>query len=220
MYYVPSSVDSVTADSLVRVLSAYDVVVTGIHDTNYRPAQQYGITSGDGHFSDQLASATRTVLCLFGIPYGLNYFRDLTTYAAILVCYQDQPVIQQYAAQIVYGAVGARGRLSVAPALDFVLSDGLDTRGGLRLKYGPPAEVGADEAILARVDQRVLEAIGQGVMPGCQILAARNGVVFYHKAFGQGCLWPRGPCRFPLGYVRSGLPHQDTGYHPCGDVAF
>ncbi len=192
VYYVPSSVDSVTADSLVRVLSAYDVVVTGIHDTNYRPAQQYGITPEMAYFSDQLASATRTVLCLFGIPYGLNYFRDLTTYAAILVCYQDQPVIQQYAAQIVYGAVGARGRLSVAPALDFVLSDGLDTRGGLRLKYGPPAEVGADEAILARVDQRVLEAIGQGVMPGCQILAARNGVVFYHKAFGQDVYGPEG----------------------------
>lgn len=185
VFMVPSDMDSTTIDSMVSVLGAYDLVITGIHDTNYRPAQNYGITPRMAYFSDRLASATHTVLCLFGIPYALNYFHDLTTYAAILVAYQDQPVIQQCAAQLLYGAIGASGRLSVAPAPDFELSDGLDTEGGLRLKYSIPAEVGADERILGKVDSLVLNAVSEGAMPGCQILAAKDGVVFYHKAFGQ-----------------------------------
>ncbi len=35
------------------------------------------------------------------------------------------------------------------------------------------------------VDQIAMEGIQKGAYPGCQVLLARNGKIFYYKAFGM-----------------------------------
>ena len=48
-----------------------------------------------------------------------------------------------------------------------------------------PSVLGIDIKTLDKIDEFINEAISQGAFPGCRILAASNGKVFYDKAFGQ-----------------------------------
>ncbi|MCZ0211565.1 serine hydrolase, partial [Streptomyces sp. UMAF16] len=47
-----------------------------------------------------------------------------------------------------------------------------------------PEAVGMNAAILQQIDSIAQEGVDKGAYPGCQVLAARNGKVVYHKAFG------------------------------------
>ena len=44
--------------------------------------------------------------------------------------------------------------------------------------------MGANTDTLKKVDSIALAGIAMKAYPGCQILAAKNGVIFYYKAFG------------------------------------
>ncbi len=181
-YFNRNSSEQETA-KLLRTLSRYDLVITGIHDTNYRPADRYGVTPQEIAFTDRLADSTQTILAFFGIPYALNGFRNLSSCAAVILAYQDQALIQDYTAQLIYGAIGANGRLPVN-LLPYQAGTGLDLPGGLRLKYSTPDEVHARPQPLRSIDSLVAAAIRQKIMPGCQIVAAKDGVVFLNKCYG------------------------------------
>ena len=48
-----------------------------------------------------------------------------------------------------------------------------------------PSDAGVvDQKALDRLDMFMARNIADGVFPGCRVLAARNGKVFYDKAFG------------------------------------
>jgi len=68
---------------------------------------------------------------------------------------------------------------------EYQMGMGLQTAGGLRLKYSIPEEVQIFSNKLSVIDSMVMSAINDGAMPGCQILVARNGVVFFNKQFGN-----------------------------------
>lgn len=53
------------------------------------------------------------------------------------------------------------------------------------MKYGLPIEVGMNSDSLQIVDTIANYAIKIGATPGNQILCAKDGIVFYHKAFGH-----------------------------------
>lgn len=176
-----------TADDIQKLLTKlqkYDLVITGIHDTNYRPASGYGVTSQTVQFTDRLADSTRVVMAFFGIPYGLSAFQHLDRYEAILLGYQDQVLVQDYTAQIIYGAVAAQGKLPV-DLPHFPQGTGLLTQGGLRLKYSIPEALHANLQTLHKVDSLVTLCIQNHIMPGCQIVAAKEGVVYFDKCYGS-----------------------------------
>jgi CubicO group peptidase (beta-lactamase class C family) len=52
------------------------------------------------------------------------------------------------------------------------------------LHYALPEEIGIMSNKLNSIDSIANDAIQQKAFPGCQILAAKNGVVFYSKSFG------------------------------------
>ena len=52
------------------------------------------------------------------------------------------------------------------------------------LKTATPFELGIDADKLLALDELAQTTIDSLVAPGFQILAARNGKIFYHKAFG------------------------------------
>jgi len=52
------------------------------------------------------------------------------------------------------------------------------------LAYALPEEVGIDRIKLEGIDSIANWAIATGATPGCQVLVAKNGKVFYNKSFG------------------------------------
>ncbi len=103
--------------------------------------------------------------------------------ALILVNGQDS-LHQDYTAQMIMGAFGAKGKLAKDIG-SFHQGTGLTTQGGLRFKYTVPQEAGLDSAFIYRKVDSIAElGIKVRAYPGCQILAAVNGKVIFYKSYG------------------------------------
>ena len=183
-YFLPKGMDSAYINGLFYNLRHYNTVIAGVHNTDYRPTRNFGITPESVTFLDSLAQKTTVILDLFATPYALSYFKHLDQFKSILVSYEDQSIVQDYSAQVIFGAIGARGKLPVTASATILFGAGLKTTGNLRLKYTIPEDLNIDSKQLSSVDSIVNDAIQKGAMPGCQVLAAKNGVVFYQKSFG------------------------------------
>ncbi|MDR1171550.1 MAG: serine hydrolase [Bacteroidales bacterium] len=172
-------------NALFDKLKTYSRVIVGIHNTTSNPAKGYGILPNVAAFVDRLTGSTDVILCLFAPPYALSSFTKKDRMSAIVVSYQETPLAQDYTAQLVYGAIAGKGTLPVSVDSAYRYRQGIHTAGGLRLKYSIPEEVEALSCKLLPIDTMVRNAIKDHVMPGCQILAARNGIVFFRKEYGQ-----------------------------------
>lgn len=92
---------------------------------------------------------------------------------------------ESVAAQIIFGALGARGEMSEDFSDEFKKGRTFVSTGKARLAYMPPAVLGIDGYYLdQQVKSIVEEGIRAGAFPGAQVLVAKDGAVVYHKAFG------------------------------------
>ncbi|MDZ7847269.1 MAG: hypothetical protein U5L96_11110 [Owenweeksia sp.] len=101
-----------------------------------------------------------------------------------VMAYTNAPSAESQAAQVIFGALGAQGRLPVSASDIFSEGFGLDTEVLNRLGYGLPGEVDIDREELEKIDLLVREAIAKRATPGCQLLIARHGKVVWDKTYG------------------------------------
>lgn len=87
------------------------------------------------------------------------------------------------AAQMVFGGIGVKGKLKKSLGADMEAGKGSVTS-AIRLKYTVPEELGISAVALKEIDKVAQEAIDKRATPGMVVLAARNGKVFFHKAYG------------------------------------
>ena len=184
-YFLNKNTTKQEENELFNKLKTYSRVIVGINNTNNIPSAAYGILPNAKSFVDRLTGSTNVILCLFAPPYALSSFRNKDKMSAIVVSYQETPLIQDYTAQLIYGAIAGRGLLPVSVDSVYRYRKGIYTSGGLRLKYSIPEEVQALSYKLTPIDTMVQNAIETHTMPGCQILAARNGIVFFRKEYGK-----------------------------------
>ncbi len=120
------------------------------------------------------------VIVNFGRPQNLL---TVPSSAAMIQLYERNEVTESLGAQLLFGAIQPQGKLPLA------LQNRKDLHPAtfypVRLKYGLPQEVGIDPARLVGIDAIAQQAIQEGVMPGCQVLVAKNGKIIYDKAFGH-----------------------------------
>jgi beta-N-acetylhexosaminidase len=166
-------------------LSKYNMVVVGICNTDFRNTKNYGINPTTIFFIDSLCQRTNVVLDLFGSPYNLWRFKNLKKIKAILVSYEDYEFTRDLSAQLLFGGIKATGKLPVTACSDFICKTGIMTSEKIRMKYSWPEELGINRHKLDKIDSICNDAINRNVIPGCQVLVAKKGVVFYYKAFGH-----------------------------------
>jgi beta-N-acetylhexosaminidase len=167
--------------ALIGKLIKYDVVVLGFHKPSRSPVA-FGLTNQSVWFAHELSKYTKVVIDIFSSPYSLRKF-DRKKFEAIVMSYEDTKLSQDLSAQLLYGGIPAIGKLPVSSGNQYPARTGI-TDEKIRLKYAIPKELNIDEFKLKKIDSIVLDAISQKAMPGCQILAIKNGVVFYNKSFG------------------------------------
>ena len=103
---------------------------------------------------------------------------------AIIFSKRADSLHQDYAVQLIFGAIGAHGKLTF-DIFPYKQGYGLKTQGGLRLKYTIPQEVGLDSAFIFRkIDSIAQLGIKVHAYPGVQILAAVHGKVIFYKSYG------------------------------------
>lgn len=166
-------------------LKDYDVVIAGFCSLEQKPAGQYGVTPSLNNLFRQITSLDRAAVIWFGNPYGIARLDMTEKPSAFLVAYQDNQYSHQAAVQVLFGAIGASGRLPVTVSEAYPLGTGILTPGNIRLQYGFPENAGlSSERLIGKVDSIVKEGIDSLAFPGCQVLIARKGIVVMNKCYG------------------------------------
>lgn len=171
-------------NQLISELDKFNLVIVGIDDADSRRSRQYGISPQTSYFIRRIAERNNVILTVFTSPYGLAFFDDLSNISALLMAYEDNKLAQEYSAQLIFGAISAKGTLPVNVVSPYNAGSGLETRPLSRLKYSIPEEAGLDFRKLSEIDEIVNNAIAEKATPGAQVLVARRGMVVYHKVFG------------------------------------
>ena len=167
-------------------LKDYDVVIAGFCALEQKPAGAYGVTPALSKVFRSIAALDRSAIIWFGNPYGIARLDMTDNPSALLLAYQDNSYSQQTAVQVIFGGLGASGRLPVTVNEKYHEGYGIKTAGGMRLQYGFPENAGLSSEILNRkVDSLVKEGIDSLAFPGCQVLIARKGIVVLDKCYGH-----------------------------------
>ena len=176
---------SITASSLAQVLPelmGYDRVIAGISAADL---------PGDHEFIEVLREllcvleSRESVVVFFGTPRQLENWKGLERVDALIVTGSSDDRSQDLAAQAVFGAIGASGRLSADSGDIFPAGAGISTAGGLRLRFLPAGEAGSGGGRLtAEIDSIVNAGLAAGAFPGCRVLVALGGEVIVDTAYG------------------------------------
>ncbi len=184
-YILPKNATDSAFSALKQSLSAYNLIIIGLHNLSIYKIQNFGINDTLKTRLSQLLDNQNTMLTIFGSVYTLTKLDSIENAKAIVLTYQENAVIQDVAAQIIFGGVGAKGYLPVTVSKTFHNGFGITTQDGFRLKYTLPEELEIDSKYLSeRIDSVVNRAIELHTFPGCQVLAAKDGKVFFNKAYG------------------------------------
>ncbi|SOC79372.1 beta-glucosidase [Salinimicrobium sediminis] len=184
-FNLPVNASEIMVKTLQDQLQNYDLVISGIHDFSKFPRNTLRLNEDVLQLIKDLASKENSIFAFFKNPYVLNKIDGIEDSAGLLVAYQDSPETQEVAAQLIFGGIGANGKLPVSVGEKFKAGDGLEVKGGIRFSYTVPEAAGMDSEILhTRIDSLMNLAMEMKATPGAQILVARDQKVIFHKAYG------------------------------------
>ncbi len=171
-------------DNIVKKLIGFDKIIISIHNTNSLPQKNFGISKQSIKLINRLKQNHKIILCFFANPYVLSFLDDADNIDALFISYQDDIVAAEATANIICGKAEAKGKLPVTGSALFPLNTGIITGAYKYLKYEEPSNMGIQDNYLLKIDSLAQLGINQGAYPGCQILFAKEGKVFYHRSFG------------------------------------
>ena len=184
-FHITASAKADEIQKLRDTLKGYDLIMVGIHDSSIRPGNSIQFNQEVKGFISELSVKKNSIITLFKNPYTIAGFDNMEKASVLIEAYQDSPLSQEMAAQLIFGGIGASGRLPVSVGDKFKAGDGLDITGGIRFTYTLPEDAGMDSHILIpKVDSIMQQAIDDKAIPGGQILVAHNQKVVLYKAYG------------------------------------
>ncbi|MUU77288.1 glycoside hydrolase family 3 N-terminal domain-containing protein [Winogradskyella endarachnes] len=171
-------------DGLLTKLQNYNTVVIGYHKSNANPWKSFKFSQKELAWLYEISRTNTVVLDVFARPYALNDLLSVENIEAIVMSYQNSEIAQQKSAQLLFGAIAAKGKLPVSAGEFFPLGTGETYNSIMSLSYGLPERVGMDSKLLSKIDSVANHAINEKMTPGIQLLVARKGKVIYNKNFG------------------------------------
>jgi beta-glucosidase-like glycosyl hydrolase/CubicO group peptidase (beta-lactamase class C family) len=169
---------------LKNKLKEYNLVIVSFNKTNRILNKNYGISLASMKKVENLAKSQNVIIDLFANPYSLKHFENIDNFKAVLVSYNDWDITQNISAQVIFGAIPAKGKLPISINNKFNEGTGVVFNKSIRLKYTSTKDAGMRNDLLYKIDSIALNGIKEQAYPGCQIIAAKNGKIFYNKCFG------------------------------------
>lgn len=179
-YFFPNRLDENAANALVQfMMGQYDVVVAGVHAYNRTPAKNFGLNAAGLHLLQHLQSSFPTITTFFGNPYAMS---NQCNAAVLLAAYDDDPITQETAADIITGRIKPKGVLPVSVCPQLPAGTGLLPERILPEVWA--GNLGFNYEKLGAIDSICRDAIAQKAIPGCVVLVARDGKIAYERSFG------------------------------------
>lgn len=177
-------VNATQLNELLDKLKNYNTVILGFHKSNDNPWKSYKFSTKELTWLYEIARTNTVVLDVFARPYALMDFKTIENIEAIVMSYQNSTIAQQKSAQLLFGAIEAKGKLPVSAGEYFKVGQGETFNALNNLTYGLPEDVGIDSKRLHKLDSIANYAVNEKMTPGIQLLVARKGKVIYNKNFG------------------------------------
>jgi len=173
--------------TLKKKLKDFNLIIIGLHKNNDSPWKSYNFSKNEKTWLQEIAKerSSNVILSVFAKPYALSGINSFKNIDGVLVAYQNSKLAQEKAAQVIFGAIPAKGVLPVSSHPEFPVNSNVQLKSLLRLGYSYPERLGFNAAKLAQVDKLVQDGLDSLMYPGAQVLIARRGKVIYNKGFGK-----------------------------------
>ena len=172
-------------DGLISKLNNYNIVIIGFHKSNANPWKSYKFNDKELVWLYEIARTNTVILNVFAKPYALLDLKTTKNFKGLILSYQNSKIAQQKTAQLIFGAIPAKGILPVTSGKDYKAGYGIHFPSVSRLSYGLPERVGMNSERLKKIDSVAQYAIDSLMTPGIQLIVARKGKVVYNKNFGK-----------------------------------
>lgn len=171
-------------DSALVELQDYSKVIIGYHKSD-GAWRNHNLTFRELLWINQIAKQNDVILSFFTKPYSLLNIKNFESIETIIIGYQNNAIAQTVVPQVIFGAIGAKGKLPVSIEEHFKVNEGIETLAIERLGFEVPENVGMNSKILTKIDSIATYAIDKKMTPGLQVVVARKGKVIYQKSFGN-----------------------------------
>lgn len=186
--YAPvTQVNGKDIPTLKRKLKDYNLVIIGLHKSDASPWKAYNLNKNEKVWLQEIAKerSSNVILSVFAKPYALLGVSSFKNIDGVVVAHQNSKLAQEKTAQLIFGAIPAKGVLPVSAHEEFPVNANVQLKSLLRLGYSFPERVGFNVSKLAEVDKLVQDGLDSLMYPGAQVLIARKGKVIYNKGFGK-----------------------------------
>lgn len=190
--YLPKGSSAKDLERVNEGMQSNDVNIVAIHGMSFYPyGGTYSLDSTQMSFLKSLDSAKNVFYLIMGNPYLLKYFQDA---GSVIVAYEDDSIGETLAASMLLRDRMIKGKLPVTPSPSFLHVDEPDAEPEV-LAQGKKAYVlqhvdfKEDAGVkntksLTELNAFIEKNILDGSFPGCRILAAKDGKIFYDESFG------------------------------------
>ncbi|MDU1890242.1 MAG: glycoside hydrolase family 3 N-terminal domain-containing protein [Dysgonomonas sp.] len=178
MYGDVTTFNVANADGLLKlkkILEPYNTIIFSVHSTR----------SNANAAIQSVSTGKETILSFFIVPYRMSsYATSIKAADGVILAYENSDLAQDYAAQAIFGGNKVEGKIPVTVKGLFNKDNGI-VKEKVRLGYAVPEQIGIASSRLKGIDSIVYEAIKAKAFPGCQILIAKDGEIFYNRSFGS-----------------------------------
>lgn len=173
--------------TLKQKLKEYNLIIIGHHKSNDSPWKPYKFSKQELSWLREIANqrTSNLILSVFAKPYTLLDVPSFQNIDGVVVAYQNSKLAQEKTAQLIFGAIPAKGVLPVTVNESYPVNTNIQIKSLSRLGYSYPERVGFSSSKLAKVDKLVQDGLDSLMYPGAQVLIARKGKVIYNKGFGK-----------------------------------
>ncbi|MDI5950396.1 glycoside hydrolase family 3 N-terminal domain-containing protein [Flavobacterium yafengii] len=182
-YTEVTEISNTNIDSLNTELKKYNTVIIGFHKLN-KTWEKQNFTETELLWLQKIAKHNKVILDIFTKPYSLLPINTFDDIEGLVVSYQNSDISQVVSAELLFGAIEAKGKLPVSINSSFHINEGLSTKKLNRLGFTTPENEGMNPLILSKIDAIAQKAIDGKMTPGMQVLVARKGNVIFQKSYG------------------------------------
>ncbi|NCX95906.1 MAG: hypothetical protein EBX41_05770 [Chitinophagia bacterium] len=193
--WLPKNASKADANRCIDSLQRYATIITAVHNLNLAPAGNYGLNDNVLQFLIAASMQNNNLIILLGNAYTMQYCCGAQS---VIVGYEDDSVVEAEMAKMLLLAGKPMGKLPVFACKDGksivpkVVEKPATTVATPLAKKPTQLNFSATETQAGVINRQAIDSadsfisrcIAEGAFPGCQILASRNGNMFYHKAIG------------------------------------
>ncbi len=199
---LPKGSTEATVHSIINEITTNNATIVAIHNLNIYPGRNatYGLDASQISFLKQVYKRKDVMIVLMGNPYLLKNYCDVRS---AVVGYEDDSLAQRAMADVLLNRKQPSGRLPVTPCAGIqpgstgmaVPAPGMPHAGDEDPGTGAPRQLYkvyhvedagvVNPQALDKLSLYIERCVVSRAFPGCRIIAAKDGKVFYNESFGD-----------------------------------